>query len=705
MSEGLIPPRGPQFDAQSTPSEGDTGDDALLAMFDRWDVLLLAKWSAWREEAKQCYDFAAGHQWDPADRAALAENNKLPVVFNITAPTLDAVTGAEIQNRQQVQYYPREVGDQGVSDALTQGAQYCNDESNGDQEDSEAFYDTLICGVGWTESAPEIDGSEMHIRKERTDPLEIMADPSSRKPNFADARYLKREQPMSRDDFEDYAAELGVSDASPDGYTGGLGAGKRLTVVNPQQRYTHGMLGSSAGADEVVVCEWQWWEKHSVFLAPLPSQQDQNVIKVGKLQPSDLAEALKLNPGMPHTHSSEKVYYRAIVADGRVLFKEQLQEGDFRYKAITGKRDRNAGTWFGLVRPMMDPQRFTNKLYSEILHIVRTNANGGLLMEEDAVADIKNFEGTWAAADKITWVRPGSLSNAQGPKVTPKTPPPISPSLFQLMEFAKDMIQACTGVNEEILGLVGREQPGVLEQQRKQAAYGLLSTFFDAKRRYQREQGRLLLAQMRLYLPDDKLVRIVDKGTAAYVPLARTLEAQEYDIIVDEAPAGPNQKAKVMAVLGPLLPEFFQAGIIGASDLADMLPFLDIPAAVADKLGNSIRQRVQMQQGMQQMQMQQTQMEQQGKVAGFQSDLANQAADTQQKQAKAFKDVTTAQQEGARIKVEAFRAAMEAQRAREEGQQQPQQGTGGPSSTLNLHFPLAPLPNPGAAVNTGGAFV
>jgi hypothetical protein len=205
--------------------------------------------------------------------------------------------------------------------------------------------------------------------------------------------------------------------------------------------------------------------------------------------------------------------------------------------------------------------------------------------------------------------------------------------------------------------MAGREQPGVLEAQRKQAAYGILSAFFDSKRRYQRDQGKLQLAQMRIFLPDDKLVRIVDKGTAQYVTLAKTLEAQEYDIVVDEAPAGPNQKAKVMATLGPLLPEMFQSGIIGPEQIADMLQYMDLPAAVALELGNSIRQRSQ---GQQQAGQQQQQVEQQGQLLGFKADLANKNADTQAKLAKAEKDRAAAQNEGGRLKVEAFRAATEA---------------------------------------------
>lgn len=679
--------RGPQFDAQATPAEGlppgvdSEREEALLKQFAEWDKLLLAKWSTWREEAKQAYDFAAGHQWAPEDRSAMLENQKIPVVFNITAPTLDAVAGAEIQNRQEVRYYPRTPDKTGVSDVLSQAADYINDGCDGDMEDSEAFYDCLICGVGWTYSGPEIDGDQLELVKLRTDPLEIMADASSRKPNFDDARYLKREWPMSKDDFEDFVESIGRPDVSPDGFTG-LEADKRLTVVNPQLRYKNGMLGGSQGTDEVVVCEWQWWEKAPRVLAPMPHPTQPGVIQLQKLTPEQHAQALQIKPDLPSQPTTEKVYYRAFTADDAVLFEEQLPEKMFRYRAITGKRDRNAGTWFGLVRPMLDPQRFMNKLYSEIMHIVRTNANGGMMLEEDAVADIRKFEATWAQADKITWMKPGSLSNAQGPKAQPKPTVTINPSLFQIMEFARDMVKACTGVNEEILGIVGRDQPGVLEAQRKQAAYGILSAFFDAKRRYQREQGRLLLAQIGAFLPDDTLVRVLDKGTAVYIPVARALGKNiEYDVVVDEAPAGPNQKAKVMAVLGPLLPEMFQSGIIGAEQIADMLPFMDIPASVADALGQAIRQRAQAaaQPSPEQQAMQQAQQ------IAFQKEMQNKDADTSEKIAHAQKLQSEAQVQPAKIQMEGVKAMAGVASTHQEMQMQREQHGQDMAQTAQKH--------------------
>lgn len=654
---------GPQFDDQATPAEVESGDAELLERFERWDKALTAHWSEWREAAEAEYEFRDGHQWSVDDVAAMEDNGKIPVTFNLVSPTLDAVSGAEISNRQQAQYFPRQIESTGIADALTQGAEYVSDECNGDQEDSEAFRDCITCGVGWTETRPDVDGDQVMLVKERVDPLQMRVDPASRKACFEDARYLCRDIPMSKDEFDELKEEIGKPDA--DGDDAGLSVGKRLTVVNPRQRYTNGMLGNGqANEDEVIVTEWQWWEKEDVHLTALPDPKNQGVTKITPLSPEDhdKAQGIVKDAGqqpLRSVKSTRKVFYRALVGGGEILHQEMLKEGAFRYKAMTGKRDRKRGTWFGLMRPMMDPQRFTNKLFSEILHIVRTTANGGMMMEEGAVKDIGDFEKTFASADKLTWVGNGSLSSPNGPRVIAKVPSPVNPALFQLMELAMDMVRKVTGVNDEILGLVGKEQAGVLEYQRKQAAYGILSPFFDASRRYRRDWGKLLLAQMRLYLPADKLVKIVDKGTQQYVPIAETMQAAEYDVIVDDAPSGPNSKAKVMQVLGPWLPPMVEGGFLGADAIADIIPYMDLPASVADKLSAAIR-------GKAQSDALAAQAQAPLQHAAQAAELDNTHADTEEKRARAFKAASSGHNEHMAIGADFLAASQQAEQQEEQ---------------------------------------
>lgn len=592
--------RGPQFDDKPTPAEGaDTARrDDLLDRFTRWGQAIDTKRGTWLEQAREWYALDAGDQWSSDDIAAMEERGRIPVVFNMVAPTIDAVSGAEIQSRQQAQFFPREKGDTGIADALTQAVKYVSDECNGDMEDSEAFRDVLICGEGWTYTRPEVDGTEVSLPKERIDPLQMGVDPASRKPCYEDARYIRRLIPMSADEFEEFKAEVGHPDADAHGQT--LGAGKRTTIVDPKLRYKNGTLGTTQ-EDEVVVAEWQWWERVPTYLTAMPDPEEDGVTRLMDLteeqhaQAQDVARQLT-GQELPSTQGTKKVYFRAFVAGDDILLEEPLKEGAFRYKAMTGKRNRNKGTWYGLVQAMADPQRFMNKLYSEVLHIIRTNAKGGLAVEEGAISDITQFEESWAQADAITYFKDGALAGTNGARVIPKQPPPIPEAIFRMMEFARDMVRACTGVNEEILGLVGREQPGVLEAQRKQAAYGILGPYFDAKRRYTRDWGRMFLSMMRAYLPKSMLVRIMDAGTAQYVELASTMEAQEYDVVVDEAPNTPNQKARVAATLVPIMQQMLEAGILGPEDAGVALEYLDLPAALVTKLQESIKKRAEAQQ-------------------------------------------------------------------------------------------------------------
>ena len=112
--------------------------------------------------------------------------------------------------------------------------------------------------------------------------------------------------------------------------------------------------------------------------------------------------------------------------------------------------------------------------------------------------------------------------------------------------------------------------------------------------------------------------------------------------MVDEAPAGPDQKAKVVAVLMPLLPQLIQAGLIGPQAIADVIPFLPIPAAVANKLAQAIMQQAQQQQAMAAQTAPQQQAMAEATLADKQADVGKKSADAQLSQAKAFKEVTTA---------------------------------------------------------------
>ena len=448
--------------------------------------MLDAHWNGWRQEALQCYDFVAGRQWTRLEIDEMRALSRIPIVFNRIAPTIDAVSGAEIGNRQQVQYFPRQVGDTAIDDILTQGAEWIMDECEGNEEDSDAFRDALICGVGVTETRPDFD-KDSRITKERVDPLEVEWDPSSRKACFGDARYLRRKRPMSKASFREMfpgwpmEGDHNLSSRQP-------------VIVDPRIRYDGTNDTSGIHEDEVIVREYQWYDNEprhlvgGVHAAMIRAQYPNVPVQSGyvKLNPDQHAELKTRYPEAQTAQIKEKVYYRCFAA-GNQTEHEVLELEDFTYKAITGKRDRNKNWWYGLVRPMMDPQKWANKLYSQLMHIFRTNATGGVMMEEGAALDQKEFEKSYADPSSITMLqRHGALSSPNGRKFEPKPQVQYPQGMDRLMEIAVSAVRDTTGVNQEMLGAADAQaqKAGILEAQRKQQAFGILAAFFDGKRRY-----------------------------------------------------------------------------------------------------------------------------------------------------------------------------------------------------------------------------
>jgi len=556
----------------SDPDEGpnmEVDGDSLLAKLEAWGNDADQHWSTWAEEAREDYDMVAGRQWEPEAIAEMEEDNRIPVTFNRIETTIDAVSGAEIMGRQEVTYLPRTVEDTGVTDVLSQGAQWLRQSCDAEDEESEACRDTLICGIGVTETRVSYDEEpDGQIIIERCDPLQFKVDPSSKKANFADARYIKRDVPMSKEEAEEEFGDLDFDQTDSTNT-------RTPVIVDPQVRYKNGE-GQEGSDNEVKVTEYQWFESYHVNRIQHPITGEEV-----EIDDEALEVVMAESPGveLQPVRQKRRRYWKAFVVAGQVHDKTEIEAGQFTYKFITGKRDRNKGTYYGLVRPMKSPQRFSNKFFSSMLEQFIKGAKGGVMAEEGAVADQRQFENSWAQSDAITWVPNGSLSQN---RIQEKPNQPLSPALPPMLEFSVSSIRDVTGVNLEMLGGADRQQPGILEHQRKQAAYGILSAFFNAFRRYRKIQGRLFLKMMQLYLPEDQLVRIVgDDGEAKYVPLALSQEAGKYDVIVDEAPTSPNQKERIFAILTQ-----FQGMIAEASPeiQAELVKYSPLPAALSEKL-------------------------------------------------------------------------------------------------------------------------
>lgn len=147
----------------------------------------------WRDEAKEDYDFVAGRQYSDAEIAALKAKKRPVVVFNRIQPVIDSVYGQEIGNRREARYIPREMGDVKPNELLTGAAEWFRDQAHAETHESDAFWDMLVCGIGWTETRIDMEenpSGEPEIN--RIDPMEMFWDYDAKRRNVSDARRVWR---------------------------------------------------------------------------------------------------------------------------------------------------------------------------------------------------------------------------------------------------------------------------------------------------------------------------------------------------------------------------------------------------------------------------------------------------------------------------------------------------------------------------------
>ena len=517
----------------------------------------------WRSEARDCFAFVAGDQWSQDDVAKLEEQGRPVVVFNRLVRTVNAVAGLEIQNRQEVRYFPREQGDVKVNELLTAAADWVRDNCDAEDEDSDAFREMVICGMGWTETLMDYEAQpDGKCLIERRDPLEMLWDTSARQKNISDKKWVAHIAEMDLEDFK----QLWPEHENP----AMLGTFWLTDDSDPHDATTaHEYQGDESSdpdrkSNKTWVAHIQYWEREVIHrvLGETGRMMDFNEERWNKVR--DYVEA----KGLRHVKTYRRVYKRMFL-NGATILEEPPPpcDNDFTFQAMTGIRDRNRNYWFGLVSLAMDPQRWANKWLSQILHTLNSNSKGGLLAETSAVDDVEEVEDKWAQTDSIIWLRDGGMD-----KIREKGIAQYPEGLDRLLNYAMEAIDEVIGVSAEFLGLAGQAQAGILEVQRREAGVSLLAPLFDALRQYRKRAGRVLAYFIQKYLSDGRLIRITGQDGAQYIPLLQDPQLIEYDVVVDDAPSSTNMKNRTFAVLSELLPMAIQAGVPVPPQVLDYAP-------------------------------------------------------------------------------------------------------------------------------------
>ncbi len=536
----------------------------------QWYRMDRDKSDQWRIDAQEDFDFKDGRQYSAEELAVLRKKRRPDITFNRVGTIVDAVTGYEIGNRREVRYIPRELGDVQANEVLTGAGEWFNDRAKGDYVRSAVFSDVVVCGMGWSETRIDfMESPEGEPREDHLDVMEMGWDRDARARNLADATRVHRTRriPLAE------AMEMFPGRSRDE-----LNAAWTNVNSEADLKRTEAGREATGGEDYVTIVQFQYVTRETYYLAEDPMTGEQSEFTAEEFNTAN--KRLKQLVGI----EMEGVRFRKRIIKQCFLGSVVLSYGDapcpteFSLQCVTGKFDRNKGTWYGLVRAMKDPQRWANKWLAQMMFIMNSNSKGGLLAEKRAFANPREAEKTWAEPDAVTLVEDGALSNNM---VKEKQQAPFPVGFQQLTEFAISSIRDVSGVNQELLGLRDAEQPGVLEAQRKQAGMNILQWAFDGMKLYSEKQGTVVLYYIQNDLSDGRLIRIVGKDGEKYVPLVKQADA-EYDIIVDDAPTSPNQKEQVWGIVSAFLP--MVGKIIPPQYILKALKYSPLPASIVSEL-------------------------------------------------------------------------------------------------------------------------
>lgn len=566
----------------------------------------LAVSQTWRQsEVMDNYAVFQGDQWLEIDSARQNAAGAPIINMNRVKPVLDSISGFEIQNRQDVKYIPRrnDPEQKGFQDVVANTVKYQLQSCNAQAEWSYAFRDMEICGIGAVDTVFSYDRPPHNgdFADKRIFPGFLFWDPAARAKNFVDSdfvtniRVLDKETIKQEFGFESY-------DNLPESEVDARILQFFSTILIAKQ------LG--------VVYEYQWRRKEPIYRVtnPFKDLDVNSLISVNGIQTPEgvfqlhaIVETMKMEYadkfgfvadtdafftimtaedyknfkdamkflGLKTSFVKQNAYkyYRAIIVGDRVISKDEnfSQEG-FSITFMTAEYSELGQFNYGLMRFAKVPQRMLNQVISDYVMFLSTIPKGGVNIEDDAVANLPDFLDSYVRAKYVTIFRSGALMNG---KVQPKIAQPIPQGILEMIQYADSQILQVCGVTPELMGMMNTKEQnsGFLRQQIKQGLT-TLSTYFDARRSFILQKGRMYIDCVRILCENSegRLIRdVIGMSGAEFIPLLANNVAAEYDVVIDEVPSTMDERKETFDKLLALSDKIPQALLLAMeySDLPD----------------------------------------------------------------------------------------------------------------------------------------
>ena len=316
----------------------------------------------WRKAAQEDYDFVAGKQWTDGEKKAFEASGRPSITINRIKPLINVLSGYQRLNRYDIEFLPRTGDDVDICQVRKGITKYVLDRCDYDSQESAAFLDAAIGGLGWLDVSYEFDEEvqDGEARVKREDPFSIYVDPESHKPDFSDAKYICRGKWVDKDELisvypehkEEIEAQYAVYDSDE----------------RESERQIDDPMWYKADIKKVRLVECWYKRKKTVQVFYL---QDGSMVTQDNATVDMFLQGLIV--GQDKIHVTE---VRVCSFFDTVLLEDiesPYEHGEFPLVPITcyafGMGDLPAG----FVRDLKDPQREINRRRIQVLHILNTS--------------------------------------------------------------------------------------------------------------------------------------------------------------------------------------------------------------------------------------------------------------------------------------------------------------------------------------------
>jgi len=538
--------------------------------------------TAWRDEAKEDYDFYAGKQDTEEVLEKLAELKRPASVYNEIKPKIDMLVGVATQSRRAPYAFPVEVNDESITELINGTLKYSRKESKLARNEIECFDHTVKSGRSLlhfyiddeTPFEPEIRTKRIAGRDFRYDPLSVEYD-------YSDARYLFVDKWYSEDAVKSLFPELDVDEIKSLGQSGGT-IPLFYSTVTEKYRITE--------------CWYRKYEKVYWVINPLTRRpealtQEEFVAFRKTMQAGlNLPDGTKIPPTEVEAVTRDRfsVYY-AIFSSSKIIRKGKspYKHNYFPYIFFGAYRDEDENRWFGAINMMKDPQRGLNTMRRQLSHLLQTAPKGMLIHEVGAVLDIEAYESNSSDPTYHMEVSQGAISNG---RIRFTEQPQISPVYAQLIGFDEKMLKDTSGIQDSLMGQqTSSREPGVTVRMRQETGLAVLYILFDNFRESRLLAGKILLSMVQQYYTNERIIRIEGEEGNKLLQINsqknpnaegfNDVSVGKYDLVIDEAI--DNQTMR-MATLQMLVDYSQQNPNTIPPEL--ILEYSDLPASAKNKV-------------------------------------------------------------------------------------------------------------------------